>query len=154
MLYRDMYWFFKYILALHFVLLLSTTAVWQFVINEYVMLCYVTIDRHAHSAVKSKNNIKSIKVMKTELRQHRSHTIKLVETKQNLYTFGEGMPIHVSWSCRSDRRHYSFGLSVRVCARPCAPGQKHSPTGLPSTSSFELFVRHDTIDTIRYEMLF
>ena len=29
-----------YILALHFVLFLCTTAVWQLVINEYVMLCY------------------------------------------------------------------------------------------------------------------
>ena len=41
MLYRNMYWL-LYILHLRFVLFLCTTAVWQFAINEYVMLCYVT----------------------------------------------------------------------------------------------------------------
>ena len=39
MLYRNMYWL-LYILDLRFVLFLCTTAVWQFAINEYVMLCY------------------------------------------------------------------------------------------------------------------
>ena len=33
---------FIYISALCFVLFLDTTAVWQFVINEYVILCYAT----------------------------------------------------------------------------------------------------------------
>ena len=37
MLYRNMYWL-LYILDLRFVLFLCITAVWQFVINEYVML--------------------------------------------------------------------------------------------------------------------
>jgi len=41
MLYRNMYWL-LYILDLRFVVFLCTTAVWQFTINEYVMLCYVT----------------------------------------------------------------------------------------------------------------
>jgi len=41
MLYRNMYWL-LYILALRFVLFLWTSAVRQFVINEYVMLCYVS----------------------------------------------------------------------------------------------------------------
>ena len=41
MLYCNVYWL-LYILALRFVLLLCTTAISQFVINEYVMLCYVT----------------------------------------------------------------------------------------------------------------
>jgi len=36
---RNMYWL-LYILDLHFVLFLCTTAVWQFRINEYVILCY------------------------------------------------------------------------------------------------------------------
>jgi len=40
MLYRNMYWL-LYILDLRFVIFLCTTAVWQFAINEYVMLCYV-----------------------------------------------------------------------------------------------------------------
>ena len=40
MLYRNTYWV-LYILDLRFVLFLCTTAVWQFAINEYVMLCYV-----------------------------------------------------------------------------------------------------------------
>ena len=40
MLYRNMYWL-LYILDLRFVLFLCTTAVWQFAINECVMLCYV-----------------------------------------------------------------------------------------------------------------
>ena len=40
MLYRNMYWL-LYILDLHSVLFLCTTAVWQFAINEYIMLCYV-----------------------------------------------------------------------------------------------------------------
>ena len=39
MLYRNMYWL-LYILALRFVLFLCTTAVWQFAINEYVMLYF------------------------------------------------------------------------------------------------------------------
>ena len=39
MLYRNMYWL-LYILDLRFVLFLCTTAVWQFAINEYVMLFY------------------------------------------------------------------------------------------------------------------
>ena len=39
MLYRNIYWL-LYILDLLFVLLFCTTAVWQFVINEYVMQCY------------------------------------------------------------------------------------------------------------------
>jgi len=39
MLYRNMYWL-LYFLDLRFVLFLCTTAVWQFAINEYVMLCY------------------------------------------------------------------------------------------------------------------
>jgi len=39
MLYRNMYRL-LYILDLRFVLFLCTTAVWQFAINEYVMLCY------------------------------------------------------------------------------------------------------------------
>ena len=38
MLYRNMYWL-LYILDLRFVLFLCTTAVWQFAMNEYVMLC-------------------------------------------------------------------------------------------------------------------
>ena len=43
-LYLNMYWLSGlYILALLFVLFLRTTAVWQFVINEYVMLCYVML---------------------------------------------------------------------------------------------------------------
>ena len=37
MLYRNMYWL-LYILDLRFILFLCTTAVWQFAINEYVML--------------------------------------------------------------------------------------------------------------------
>ena len=37
-----LYWLF-YILDLRFVLFLYTTAVWHFAINEYVMLCYVTL---------------------------------------------------------------------------------------------------------------
>jgi len=37
MLYRNMYWL-LYILDLRFVLFLYTTSVWQFAINEYVML--------------------------------------------------------------------------------------------------------------------
>jgi len=32
-----------YILHLRFVLLLCTTAVWQFAMNDYVMLCYVFV---------------------------------------------------------------------------------------------------------------
>ena len=44
MLYRNMYWL-LYILDLRFVLFLCTTAVWQFAINEYVMLCYVMLRR-------------------------------------------------------------------------------------------------------------
>jgi len=40
MLYRNMYWL-LYILDMCFVLFLCTTAVWQFAINEYVMLCYL-----------------------------------------------------------------------------------------------------------------
>jgi len=40
MLYRNMYWL-LYISDLRFVLFLCTTAVWQFAINKYVMLCYV-----------------------------------------------------------------------------------------------------------------
>ena len=39
MLYRNMYWL-LYILDLRFGLFLCTTAVWQFAINECVMLCY------------------------------------------------------------------------------------------------------------------
>ena len=39
MLYRNMYWL-LYILDLRFVLILCTTAAWQFAINEYVMFCY------------------------------------------------------------------------------------------------------------------
>jgi len=42
MLYRNMYWLI-YILDMRFVLFLCTTAVWQLAINEYVMLCYITI---------------------------------------------------------------------------------------------------------------
>ena len=42
MLYRNMYWL-LYILDLRFVLFLCTTAVWQFAINEYVMLFYVML---------------------------------------------------------------------------------------------------------------
>ena len=42
MLYPNMYWL-LYILDLRFVLFLCTTAVWQFAINEYVMLCYVML---------------------------------------------------------------------------------------------------------------
>jgi len=42
MLYRNTYWLLS-ILDLRFVLFLCTTAVWQFAINEYVMLCYVTL---------------------------------------------------------------------------------------------------------------
>jgi len=42
MLHRNMYWL-LYILDLRFVLFLCTTAVWQFAINEYVMLCYKRI---------------------------------------------------------------------------------------------------------------
>ena len=38
--YCNMYWL-LYILDLSFVLFLCTTAVWQFAINEYVMLCYI-----------------------------------------------------------------------------------------------------------------
>jgi len=41
MLYRNMCWL-LYISDLRFVLFLCTTAVWQFAINEYVMVCYVT----------------------------------------------------------------------------------------------------------------
>ena len=41
MLYRNMYWL-LYILPLRFVVFLCTSAVRQFVINEYVMLCYVS----------------------------------------------------------------------------------------------------------------
>jgi len=40
-LVRNMYWL-LYILDLRFVLFLCTTAVWQFAINEYVMLCYLS----------------------------------------------------------------------------------------------------------------
>ena len=40
MLYRNMYWL-LYVLDLRFVLFWCTTAVWQFAIYEYVMLCYV-----------------------------------------------------------------------------------------------------------------
>jgi len=29
-----------------------------------------------------------------------------------------------------------LGLSVRLCMRAYAPGRRHSPTGLPSTSSY------------------
>ena len=39
---RNMYWL-LYILDLHSVLFLCTTAVWQLAINEYVMLCYVML---------------------------------------------------------------------------------------------------------------
>ena len=42
MLYRNTYWLLC-ILDLRFVLFLCTTAVWQFAINEYVMLCYVML---------------------------------------------------------------------------------------------------------------
>ena len=48
MLYRNMYWrLYTCILDMRFVLFLCTTAVWQFAINEYVMLCYLldTTDR-------------------------------------------------------------------------------------------------------------
>ena len=48
MLYRNMYWL-LYILDLRFVLFLCTTAVWQFAINEYVMLCYVSNFPWSHS---------------------------------------------------------------------------------------------------------
>jgi len=41
MLYRNMYWL-LYILDMRFVLFLCTTAAWQFAINEYVVLRYVT----------------------------------------------------------------------------------------------------------------
>ena len=44
MLYRKMYWL-LYILDMRFVLFLCTTAVSQFAINEYVMLCYKKIRR-------------------------------------------------------------------------------------------------------------
>ena len=38
-LYRNTYWL-LYILDLRFVLFLCTTAVWEFAVKEYVMLCY------------------------------------------------------------------------------------------------------------------
>ena len=41
-------------------------------------------------------------------------------------------------SYRWDRRHYVFGLYVRLCVRARA---EHSPTGLPETCSFSLFRR-------------
>ena len=40
----NMYWL-LYILDQRFVLFLCTTAVWQFAINEYVMLCYVLLSK-------------------------------------------------------------------------------------------------------------
>ena len=53
MLHRNMYWL-LYILDLRFVLFLCTTAVWQFAINVYVMLCYVikrsVESKHSRSA--------------------------------------------------------------------------------------------------------
>ena len=52
MLYRNLYWL-LYILDLRFVLFLCTTAVWQFAINEYVMLCYSLIITPAWNASKS-----------------------------------------------------------------------------------------------------
>jgi len=39
MLYRNVYWL-LYILDLRFVIFLCTTAVWEFAVKEYVMLCY------------------------------------------------------------------------------------------------------------------
>jgi len=47
MLYRNMYWL-LYILDLCFVLFLCTTEVWQFAINEYVMLCHVILLNRIH----------------------------------------------------------------------------------------------------------
>ena len=55
MLYRNTYWL-LYILDLRFVLFLCTTAVWQFAINEYVMLCYVMLSSlHSFYGMRSRS---------------------------------------------------------------------------------------------------
>jgi len=113
MLYRNMYWL-VYILDMRFVLFLCTTAVWQFAMNEYVMLCYVMLQTHTYKTTISNkqwfNLILSNKLQPYTFHKATTSSICISDVLSQIAVKGE----NEEWEMRSERNEKREMREMRI----------------------------------------